>query len=415
MRSRARVLLGSLLLAALAPAAAEAAPRARVTVFLLPAAGFNAKLVSRVHSALTKALSKNEQIDIKDSDKLLVEFAGEIPRDRIEQARTALKEGEDLLRDGKAGDAVERLTQAVAAYEEVLAFVKKEQLARSMLQLGVAHAASRQPKRAIATFQTLLTWRPRLAYDGDPAYLSLFEKARATVAKTKRGSVELVTDPPGAWAYVDGKKEGETPVVVFGLPVGDHYATYRRQGFIKAAQKVTVSPTEQQRFTLKLRQSEKFLILKQSIERSRAALGQSQASDDMVSLRSVLFVDQVVYAAMGYVSPTQVSLQTYLYDLRSKQRLNYVVKTVDLQGLGPAVAELAQSLYLNVRLDGALDAPPEAPPPPPPKRRRFYATWWFWSAIAVGVAAISVGSWQLAEHLKVDRCPDSYLCVRYGN
>ncbi len=409
-------ILALLSLALAAPV--RAAPRVRVTVFLLPAQGFGPKVVSRVHSALMKALAKNDRLDIKDSDKLLVEFAGEIPRDRIEQGKSALNEGIELLKAGKPAEAVARLTEAVAAHEEVLAFIKKEQLARSMLALGVAHAASRQPKKALAAFQQLLTWRPRFPYDSDTfdaAHLPLFEKARATIAKAKRGSVELVTEPAGAWAYVDGKKEGETPVVVFGLPVGTHYATYKRQGYIKAAQKIVVSPTEQNRFNFNLKQSEKFLILKQSIERSRAALGQAQATDDMVSLRSVLFVEQVVYAAMGYVAPGRVSIQAYLYDLRSRSRLNYVVKTVELNALDQTLGELGQSLYANVRLDGALDAPPDAPPPPPPKRRRFYATWWFWSAIAVGVAAISIGSWQIAEKTKVDRCPDGFSCVHYGN
>jgi hypothetical protein len=411
--------LAILLLALCLPAPAKAAPIVRVTVFLLPAPGFTPKVVMRVHNALTKALAQDPRLDLKDSDKLLVEFAGETPRDRIDQAKTAMTEGNALLKEGKPIEAVPRLTEAVAAYEEVLAFVKKEQLARAMLALGVAHAASRQPKRALAVFQGLLTWRPRFAYDPDtydPAHLPLFERARAIASKSKRGSVELVTDPPGAQAYVDGKKEGETPIVVFGLPVGAHYATYKRQGYIKAAQKVIVSPTEQTRFTLSLRQSDKYLILKQSIEASRAALGQAQASADMVSLRSVLFVDQVVFATLGYVDAGRVSVQAYLYDLRSKQRLNYVVKTVELQRLGAELAELGQNLYLNARLDGALEAPPEAPPPPPPKRSRFYATWWFWSAIAVGAAAIAVGSWQIADKVgKVDTCPPGYSCVSYGN
>jgi len=403
-----------LLLAQALPAAA--AQRVRVTLFLLPAQGFGPKIVGRVHSALTRALAKNDRLEIKDSDKLLVEFSGEIPRDRIDQAKAALKEGKELLKGGKPADAIPKLNEAVTAYEEVLAFVKKEQLARSMLALGVAYAAARQPRRAIAVFQQLLTWRPRFAYDignYDSAYLPLFEKARSVIAKAKRGSIELNTNPPGAWAYVDGKKEGETPVVVFGLHVGDHYATYKRQGFIKAAQKVTVSPTEQNRFNLKLVQSAKYLILKQSIERSRMALGQAQASEDMVSLRSVLFVDQVVYAAMGYVAPGKVSIQAYLYDLRSKMRLNYVVKTVELGNLDRHLAELSQALYLNARLDGALEAPPEAPPPPPPKRRRFYATWWCWSAVAGGGAAISIGAWRISEAANVEKCPTPYACVRY--
>jgi tetratricopeptide (TPR) repeat protein len=402
---------------ACAPDAAAQEKQARVAVFMLPAAGYRAADVAGVHHRLMSELAQNTRLDVKDSDKLLVEFAGEVPTDRINQARGALEKGIELLRAGSAGEALGRLSEAVAAYEEVLPFVKKEQLARSMLALGVAQAAARQPKKALATFQSLLTWRFGIQYDEgtfDPAHRQLFDRARALVKKSKRGSVELVTDPPGARVYVDGKSEGAAPRVVFGLRVGDHYATYKHLGYIKATQKITVSPTEQTRVTFKLRQSEKYLIIKQSIDSAKRVLGQAQANPDMISLRAVLFVDQIVFATMGFAGPGKISIQAYLYDLRSKQRLNYVIKTVDLAS--PAeLRDLAQSLYTNVRLDGALDAPPEPPPPPPPKRRRFYATWWFWTAIAVGVAAVAVPIAVWPEESKCDPSGRSRRCVNVGN
>lgn len=385
--------MGTVLLALLALVAGEAeARRARVILFLLPAPGYSPQLVARVSNALLKALSADPRLDVKDSDKLLVEFSGEIPTERINQAKSAYDEGVEKLRGGKPAEAIPSLEQAVTAYEEVLAFVKKDLLARAWLALGAAQASAGQQRKAYSTFVDLLTWRPLLAYDTallDPAHLPLFEKARAAVKKQKRGSVELTTDPPGARAYVDGRFMGVTPTVVYGLRIGDHYASYKHAGFIKAAHKITVSGTEQKRYSLRLVRSEKFLLLSQSIEAAKRVLGQPIAPPEMLSLQSFLYIDQVIFATMGHAGPGRITIQAFLYDLRSKLRLNVVSHTFDIRSL-QETATLARDLYFNVRTDGALEAPPEAPPPKAPRRRRFYATWWFWSAIAAGVAAIAI-------------------------
>jgi tetratricopeptide (TPR) repeat protein len=398
------VLLGS----CLAAAPTRAAQRAKVTVFLLPAKGYQAEVVARVSQALTKELGRNPSLAMKDSDQLLVEYAGEIPLARVDEARAALRDGIDLLKAGKAAEAATRLEEAVSGYEEVLAFVKKEKLARSMQALGVAQAAARQTRKAVATFVRLLTWRSTMPYDVDtfgPEHLPLFEQAKAAAKNLGRGSVELVTDPPGARAYLDGKYCGVTPQAVFGQRAGDHYATYKLEAHVKSAQKVTVSTIKQNMYSMQMKQSEKYLLLQQSIEKVRRTLGQPQASADMLSMRTYLYLDQVVFATMGHAGAGKISIQAYLYDLRSKLRLSWVTQAVDLSTLAE-VAEVARHLCLNVRYDGALVAPPEPPPPPPPKRTRFYATWWFWTAVAAGGAAValSIVLWPKGETCAPERC-----------
>ena len=402
--------------AAPAAAPAPAERKARVTVFLLPAPGYTPQMVARVMTAFNRALATNPRLDVKDSDKLLVEFAGEVPTEQINEGKTALAEGIELLGKKEAPEAIPRLEKAVSVFEEVLPFIKKQMLARATIALAVAQAEARQPRKAVAIFTQLLVWRPRMIYDTDsfdPTHLPLFEKARAAVKKLKRGSVELTTTPPGARAYIDGVYVGVTPTTGFGLTVGQHYATYKRLGYIKAAQRVQVSPTQQDRYSLDLKRSEKFLILKQSLESARKTLGQATATPDMVSLSTFLFIDQVVFATMGYAGPSQVAVQAYLYDLRSKLRLNTTSLTVNAKNLPTDMAQLSRTLYFNVRYDGSLEAPPEPPPPPALKRRPFYATWWFWTAVGVGVAAIVVPSVLVKRD---NPCPNEGMwCAGYSN
>ncbi len=361
----------------------------RVTVFFLPADGFTPKVISKVSTTFINALKKNKRLQVKDSDKLLVEFSGEVPRDKISAAEDLLNQGIDLLKGDNPGEAITALEQSVAGFEEVLAFIKKGLLARATLTLGVALAEDKQSRAAVTVFSNLLIWRPFVKFDTttfSSRHLPLFEAARKKTKRRKRGSIELNTEPPGAKAYIDGRFVGVTPTEAFGFSSGDHYATYKLSGYIKAAQRVKVSAKRQLSYTQALGQSEKFLLLEQTLEGAKKDLGKAKADAEMVSLSSFLFIDQVIFATIGYAGPESITIQAYLYDLRSKLRLNHSTMTLETDALKP-LNQLASNLYLNVRYDGTIAAPPEPPPPPPIVRTPFYATWWFWSAIAVGATA----------------------------
>jgi hypothetical protein len=283
------------------------------------------------------------------------------------------------------------------------------------MALAVAQAEARRPRQARATFVGLLTWRPLLRYDTatfSPQHLPIFERARQLVKKLKRGSIELTSTPSGAKAYIDGRFMGVTPTVAFGIKVGEHYASFKKEGFIKAAQKVLISPRKQGTFEQPLKRSKKYLLLKQSLSRAKGGLGKATANAAMVDLRSVLYIDQALFATIGYAGPGKLYIQAYLYDLRSKLRLNQAALTVDQRSLA-GITKLARMLYLNVRTDGSLEAPPEAPPPPPETRAPLYATWWFWTAIGAGIATaiiVPYYAWPRSE-----KVPDNLLPVGANN
>src|SRR5688572_25743671 len=49
-------------------------------------------------------------------------------------------------------------------------------------------------------------------------------------AAVATGGLSLVSDPPGAIVYVDGKARGTTPVDLSGLPAGDHRVKVVKEG-----------------------------------------------------------------------------------------------------------------------------------------------------------------------------------------
>jgi tetratricopeptide (TPR) repeat protein len=414
----AAIIMGALFTAQ--PVMAQAPPpmqesKARVAVFLVPAKGYRAQVVARVSRALIKQLRKNEKLDVEDSDKLLVEFSGEVPRRTIAKAHDALEQGIKQLKNSEIEEALVSLQGAIEIYEQVLAFVKKKTVAQAYMALAIAQAEARKTRLARASFVKLLTWRPHLRYDTStftPRHLPIFERARGLVKKLKRGSIELTSSPSGAKAYVDGRFMGVTPTVAFGLKVGEHYASFKKDGFIKAAQKIVISPSKQGTSGQQLKRAKKYLLLKQSLTRAKSGLGKANANAAMVDLRSVLYIDQALFATIGYAGPGKLYIQAYLYDLRSKLRLNQAALTVDQRSLA-GIKKLARLLYLNVRTDGSLQAPPEAPPPPPKTRTPLYATWWFWTAIGAGIATaiiVPYYAWPRSEQV-----PDNLMPVGANN
>ncbi|MCC6746412.1 MAG: PEGA domain-containing protein [Deltaproteobacteria bacterium] len=400
------------------PQSARSASRTRVTVFIIPAKGASPKTVARASNALLTGLRRNPRLDVKDSDKLLAEFAGEEPTAQIRQAEELKERGLELLRGGKPGPALAKLQEAAQGFEKVLASTKKQSLAETQVAIGVALAEAGRASQAQAAFLRLLAWRPTHRFDADafgPQHLPLFERAVALSKRLRRGSVELVTTPPGAKAYVDGRYVGVTPALAFGLTVGEHYATFKMPSYGKAAVKVTVHPQRQESYSVELRQSEKYLLLKQTLDRATAGLGQPRASAAMVDLRSVLFVDQVVFATISPAATEQIGVQAYLYDLRSQLRLNATGLVLPEPRL-KELERLAQLLYVNVPYDGAIATPPDPPPPPPQRRRRFYATWWFWTAVGAGAAAaiVTLAAWPSDKSCQ-GNAGDGNRCVRIPN
>src|SRR5437867_4509256 len=95
-------------------------------------------------------------------------------------------------------------------------------------RLGAALALPRGTRRRLAV------WRGSYVVDVDksPAMLPGWEEQHKEAEKGARGSLEVISEPDGAMAFVDGKYLGVTPTTAEALPVGDHYVTLKLEGYV---------------------------------------------------------------------------------------------------------------------------------------------------------------------------------------
>ncbi|HEY3359009.1 MAG TPA: PEGA domain-containing protein [Polyangia bacterium] len=374
--------------------AAEGGGSVAVTVFLLPHPGVTDQHAEQVMRALEGGLRKNQRLSVKDSNKLLADYAGEVPTDIIASARKLLGEGQQAMLELDTTVAIRKLTQAVEALETVLPFIQKNELADAMIGLAVAQLSAGERKAGKQTLLRLLTWREGMTYDTEKLpgrYLDVFEEAKREIRKRARGMLEIRSNPDGAQAYVDGKYVGVTPAAAEGLTVGEHYITLKKEGYQKVLLKAPVSAKKQESVTGELKRSEKYKLVQDSLRRAQGAVEQVVADAGMVDLKAFLFIDQVLFVRLTTAGP-KIHLDAYLYDLRSKRRLSVVRRDLDPAAIDAAATGtgIAENLYLNVPYDGALVAPPDEKPPERVKRRAFYTRWWFWTAIGITATAIAV-------------------------
>src|SRR5439155_22237107 len=108
------------------------------------------------------------------------------------------------------------------------------------------------------------------------------------------------------------------------LPIGDHYVTLKLEGYVRKVIKAKVDAAYQEVATETLPKSEKYLLIEQSLGRVKKVLGKERADEGMLDLRTFLFIDQAVFVKIAPAARGGVTAEGYLYDLRSKRKLQVV-------------------------------------------------------------------------------------------
>ncbi|MSP61983.1 MAG: PEGA domain-containing protein [Myxococcales bacterium] len=415
------VLAIALALAVAAPAVAQqppVEPPVKVTTFAMKHPGVPDETVIGAMRALEAGLKRNERLEMKDLDTRLAEFAQEVPQDTIDTAHVALKEGQEALKALNIAKAIQRLQEAVEGLSKVLPYIKKQELADAMAALAVAQYEGGDKKAGKEQFIRLLTWRSDYLYDPTtlpPKYKDKFDEAQLVVDTAKKGSLEIISEPAGALAYVDGKQVANlTPCIADTLTVGEHFVTFKKEGYKKSVIPARVSAKKQEKVLMTLDRSDKYLLVEQALEKVEETLGADMSDPDTDNLKQVLFIDHAVFVRAKPAGDDKVEFQVYLYDLRNHRKLSSVLKTVPRTQAEAQLAQLAANLYLNVSYEAELIVPKDDLPKQKLARTPIYKAWWFWTA-AVAVLGAAAGTTAAIVLTRAPSCPEGSACIHITN
>ncbi len=157
---------------------------------------------------------------------------------RIDAADAVRQEGINLQAEGKHGEALYKLRDAVALYEKAyLELVNYSNLADAYMRAGVcAHYAGQGAGEATRWFELGIAIEPTLVIDRrkqDKALLELFDGLHAKMDSAPKFAIEV--DVPGGAnveVYVDGVRVAAAPFRAQNLIPGTHYAQIRGEGLV---------------------------------------------------------------------------------------------------------------------------------------------------------------------------------------
>lgn len=392
-------------------------PQVKTTAVGLPHPDVSDEVFANVMRAIGGQLKENPRLEFKDLDTRLADFAQDVPQEQVETARQALADGQKALLELELDNAAKKFDEAAKRLAEVLPFIKKQELADAMVGRALALAEAGNTAEAKKQFVRLLIWRSDYVYDTTklpPQHLRIFEEAQKDVGRLRPGSLRIQSKPEGAQAFVDGKYYGLTPCVASNLTAGEHYVTFKKEGYLKAATPAVVPARKEKRIEVDLKQNDKYLLIEQTVQVVDKSIGEPTVPAEMDTFRQVLFVDVIVFvrarpreAKEG--SPGEIDVTGYLYDLRTKKWVSQMNKVMALADVEMQAGVLAQGLSAAINLSGDLARPAEPELPQQRVRKPVYKTWWLWTAAgAVAAAGIGIG---LGVGLTAEpSCPSGSFC-----
>jgi PEGA domain len=371
--------------AALVPTSAEARPRQRQMIGLIVVAQEEAEASTAraLRQQLRRAYAKDRRALVVDPLRALADR----PVQLDQQTATQIQQGYVALEARRYREAVARFVEALRTMLGDLASVPKSQLADVQVHLAAAQLGSGRRRAAQRTLEHVLTWRSRhplrLRLPAPRGWARLVREVRDWAVDAREGSVRVTSVPPGAEAFVDGKRLGPTPTRVSGLTTGTHYLTLKLEGYQRVVMPLKVALREETT-SVQLRKEEQVFALVQDLHSLRTDLGLPQVSFPAL-LRDQLGLNKALVVVVR--GPRRIS--AYLYRLSNGRRtrrirsmqLRMPLRAQAIRSLalwragGPAPTERVEGGGEEQGTDKAATTSP------------WYKRWWVWGL--VGAAAVA--------------------------
>ncbi|MDQ3033004.1 MAG: PEGA domain-containing protein [Myxococcota bacterium] len=316
-----------------------------------------------------------------------------------EEVQFAIEELEplsDQVANGDARDASARADAIVELFEQNLEAVRREQLIDAHMIAAVARCRTRRARECEAEFARVLVFREGHDYDTSrypEEYADVFARVRSRTLSGARGTLVVETEPEGAEIYVDGRSYGPSPARVDGLLVGDHYVTIKHLGYERIIRRAALDGTETTvRYDLQPNERSQLVASEEFQRVLRGELGEERAGQNLRSLGNTLGAAQVIVGVVRPIGESQVHVQVWLYDIRTRFLLATREGTITTDEAGMLTArQMSVDLYRGVDLGGAIAAPEEDGVAGGERQPELWEQWWFWTVVGVVVVAGGVG------------------------
>lgn len=317
------------------PTAGTARAQARKKVFSLAVSGdlYSQKPAAQMNHYLRAALGQIPEVLVIDPELPLEEFqAGEL--------QTICKAADEFLAKGKAGfenlemdEAVKNLSRALGNYWKCAAYVGDGRLYVEALQyLGGSYIVKGEKSLGLEMFKKAVVFNPRAELNPStfpPEMSEIYKQARDDVASLPVGSINVTSIPAGAEIYIDGAFSGISPRTKERIPVGNHFISVRRYGYVSDGARVDVVPADEVAYQAQLMPAKKFQEYNQyetnvDLETAQEAMG------PMVGGLARLMTAQQVIVSSVKRDGADLLMKSTMFDVGLGRRVNQAQKTFNL-------------------------------------------------------------------------------------
>jgi hypothetical protein len=165
---------------------------------------------------------------------------------RARDGEAALEEAARAYNDLDTQRAHDRAAAAIKAFQDTDLSRTFPRLIAARVLKAASRFANGEVKPARKELEQILALDPDAALPPEffpPDVLSFARKTRAALQSSRGVRLEVKTIPAGAEIWVDGRRQGPSPVLVVGLAPGDHLVTARAPGYAVEQQVASGSVT----------------------------------------------------------------------------------------------------------------------------------------------------------------------------
>ncbi len=324
----------------------------------------------------------------------------------IELAYRRYLRGKDYYEKLKLNEALEELNKAVRGYREgIVALRDNRYLLAAHLYLGMALIVlNRVPEgkkfiREMVVLDASREKRELPAREFPPRIVKIHKLITKGVLKGPKGKLLITTDPPESTVVFDGVVQGQAPLELDNVPVGEHFLVVEKRGRRQHSKRVLVKA------------GTKKVLVKMDEWRPFAPYAFSRRQDvdahDLLGRVARQLGAKVLVLGTSTHDKKRAAVTAQLYDpqTRSFSKIERVDTSTSVRRGRSAGKKLGKRLLKQLSSDGTVVAeliPPKElfdqedvpiPGSDPMARKAptaLYKKWWFWAAVG-GAVATGVG------------------------
>ena len=332
---------------------------------------------------VSRALRKSKQVRFRDLDESL-NVGGE------EMQVSSVKSGDGLVKSGRARldkkefvDAADDFDNAVASYLTAYAhLVDLTVVPRALALHGAALLLGGEAKAGAAAMLRAVQADPKAEIDlaEFPAKVQqVFDDAKKKAAGLSKVDFEVVSTPPNAKVYVNGRYAGLTPTYVNSV-AGEQFIALGKQGWTRKALVQSVTQPGQQ-VVATLEPARRKPVYDGSRERLLEIFDGAVEGDDLTQAQGLCSTPYAV-ALRASGSREKMKVELALANLSSRQVVQRVVRELPwMKRDRDAIDKMVEDLLKppEVKIETGVQKV---------ETKSILKTWWFWTILG----AIGVGS-----------------------